>query len=394
LSDVELYVTDLLKNAESRGFAYHNLSHTKEVVDAVRLIGTNSGLSDDDLESVLLAAWFHDIGYLMNYSGHETESIRITREFLTLHGVDEKRLNTILACIEATRIPQSPKNKLEEVICDADMYHLSHDNHLGRSLMLRKERNTFMLKKTGMTRFMKESLQNLLRPYFTEYARQHLAEGTERNAQLTLKMLEERKAEKKREAGDRRNEKGEWKKVNPEKRDFPARGVETMFRVTANKQTNLNSMADNKSHNLITLTTLMISVIATLIISKYRDFPYLLIPAIILLLSSFLTLLFAILATRPRIYNDKITEEDVRGKKVNLLFFGSFFRMTLDDYIRSMRKKMEDYDQVYNMMIMDQYFTGVVLAKKYQLIRIAYLVFILGFLLALIAFGYSMMRYA
>jgi hypothetical protein len=106
-----------------------------------------------------------------------------------------------------------------------------------------------------------------------------------------------------------------------------------------------------------------------------------------------MTLLFAILATRPRIYNNKITEDDIRGKKVNLLFFGSFFRMTLDDYIRSMRKKMEDYDQVYNMMIMDQYFTGVVLAKKYKLIRIAYLVFILGFLLSLIAFGYSMIRY-
>jgi predicted metal-dependent HD superfamily phosphohydrolase len=406
LSDIENHATGILNDSDSLGLLYHNLSHTREIVNAVADIGGHSGLRDEELENVIIAAWFHDLGYTVNYADHETESIRMAREFLDSKGFDESRIDSVAECITATKIPQSPKNKLEEVICDADMYHLALENQFEQSLLLRKEQNAFRVKKTGISRFMKESLQFLLRPYYTEYARRQFAEGREKNISLTLKKIEEhkhRKKDNKKELKSKKEERIEAQQLRKKRdggktastnKDFPTRGVETMFRVTANKQTNLNSMADNKSHNLITLNTLIISIIATLIISKYKDFPYLIIPAVLFLISSFLTLLFAILATRPRIYHEKTTDEDIKNKKVNLLFFGSYFRMSLDDYLKSMRATMQDYDQVYNMMIMDQYFTGVVLAKKYKLIRIAFLIFIIGFLVALITFGYAMFRYS
>src|SRR3982751_6151110 len=96
---------------------------------------------------------------------------------------------------------------------------------------------------------------------------------------------------------------------------------------------------------------------------------------------------FSFLATRPSVSGGRFTEEDIRNKKANLLFFGNFFRMQLDDYQWAMNQLMKDGDYLYNSMIKDVYFLGVVLAKKYRFLRISYTIFMLGLIIAVIAFA-------
>ncbi len=189
LTEVEKYVTGILEDTESKGFTYHNLKHTHEVAEVAALIGKNSHLTPEEIEIVKLAAWFHDVGYTVNYHDHETESIRIAKEFLASCEAGDKVIQAVIHCIEATKMPHSPHNILEEIVCDADMFHLSHKDCLETSLMLRTERNSHQPQKINVYTFMLETLELLKLPYFTAYAQWHWGKGKEINRNLLEEML-------------------------------------------------------------------------------------------------------------------------------------------------------------------------------------------------------------
>ncbi len=106
---------------------YHNIGHVDEVVKAAIKIGKAVDLKNDDLEIVVLAAWFHDIGYHSGHLGHENRSADIAKSFLMEKGLPAEKTNRVIGCIKATRVPQKPSGLLEDVVCDADLYHLGSD---------------------------------------------------------------------------------------------------------------------------------------------------------------------------------------------------------------------------------------------------------------------------
>jgi hypothetical protein len=107
----------------------------------------------------------------------------------------------------------------------------------------------------------------------------------------------------------------------------------------------------------------------------------------VLVLTCLVCVTFSILATRPSISSGKFTEDDIRNKKTNLLFFGNFHKMQLQDYQWGMNQMIRDKEYLYNTMMMDIYYLGVVLARKYRYLRIAYTVFMVGLIVAVIAFA-------
>ena len=111
------------------------------------------------------------------------------------------------------------------------------------------------------------------------------------------------------------------------------------------------------------------------------------IPTIIFLTVCVLTIVFAVLATRPKVSSGKFTKQDIDQKKTNLLFFGNFYKMTLEEYEWGMQEMMKNKDYLYSSLIKDIYFLGVVLGRKYRLLRIAYSIFMFGFVIAVISFG-------
>ena len=133
LQKVEEYVLSILNERTPVENTYHTLDHTKDVVHACIEIGIKENLTPDEMEMIQIAAWFHDIGYIEKTAGHEEISAMYASNFLTEENYPSDRIDIIIACILATKVPQSPKNKLEKIICDADL------NHLGKKIFF--ERN-------------------------------------------------------------------------------------------------------------------------------------------------------------------------------------------------------------------------------------------------------------
>lgn len=120
--------------------AYHNVNHTLDVVQTCENIALEEGITNQHCLLLLkLAALFHDTGFLMKYKGHEEKSCEIARHELAATDLTPEDLDTICSIIMATKIPQSPKNHIEEIICDADLDYLGRDDFDNISNSLRKE---------------------------------------------------------------------------------------------------------------------------------------------------------------------------------------------------------------------------------------------------------------
>ena len=145
-------------------------------------------------------------------------------------------------------------------------------------------------------------------------------------------------------------------------------------------------MADSKANILISVNFIVLSVIIGTLYDKLLTDPNLQIPTVLLSIVCVLAIVFGILATRPTVTSGKFTKEDIANKKTNLLFFGNFHKMGYADYDWGMTEMIGDKNYLYSSMIKDTYFLGIVLAKKYRYLRIAYNIFMYGLILSMIAF--------
>ena len=169
----------------------------------------------------------------------------------------------------------------------------------------------------------------------------------------------------------------------------PERGIETMFRVTLKNHITLSNIADTKANILLSVNAIIVSLVLSNLVSKL-DNPsndYLIWPTIIFVIFTVLSIILSIMATRPNVTSGKFTKEDVANKKVNLLFFGNFHKMSLKDFEWAMGEMMQDRDYLYSSMKKDLYFLGLVLNKKYKILRLTYSVFMIGIIVSVIAFA-------
>lgn len=162
-----------------------------------------------------------------------------------------------------------------------------------------------------------------------------------------------------------------------------------MFRISSGNHQRLSDMADNKANIMITTNSIIISVLLSILLRKLEDNSNLIIPTLMLLTVCVTTMVFSILATRPSVPYGTFTQEDLDNKKVNLLFFGNFYRMNYEDYASGMQEMMNDRDFLYGSLTKDVYSQGVVLGKKYRLLRTGYNVFMFGIVSSVIAFVIS-----
>jgi hypothetical protein len=162
--------------------------------------------------------------------------------------------------------------------------------------------------------------------------------------------------------------------------------IETLLKVTAGNDHRLSDMADNKAQILITVNSIILSAIISLVLGRLRDTSYLVEPSLILLATSLVTLILAILATRPSLPKGRFTATDLTAKKVNLLFFGNFYKMKIKDYAAGMTHVLSDDEFLYQTLIKDEYTQGIVLGRKYRLLRAAYNVFMFGLIIVIIVF--------
>lgn len=366
---------------------YHDTQHTRDVVSASYQIAKAVNLSEDQTETILLGAWLHDTGYFQGKSdNHEEESIRIAKEFLIELGMTPARIEEVIGIIAATKMPQEPKNLLEEVICDADLYHLASAEYFEKSEQLKREMKVTKGIDPDEVEWYEMNIDFFLaHKYFTAYGKEVL----EPKKALNLKKVKGRLKALKSDKKYVKNLEKEVRKLRvkfSEENQRPTRGIETMFRVTSKNHLTLSGMADNKANIMISINSIILSILMTVLTRKFDDFPNLIVPSLILTITSLLTIVFAVLATRPNVSSGKFTSDDILNKRTNLLFFGNFHSMDLGDYEWGMKELMKDKEYLYSSLIRDIYFLGIVLGKKYKLLRISYTVFMYGFVIAIVSF--------
>jgi hypothetical protein len=159
-----------------------------------------------------------------------------------------------------------------------------------------------------------------------------------------------------------------------------------MFRIASSNNQRLSSMADNKAHIMITVNSLIFSVLMALVVKKLDENRFLAIPTIILLGVSMTAIVFAVLSARPKIPRGVFSKEQVMSKSINLLFFGNFYKMKYHEYDWGMKRMMNDKEFLYESLINDLYWHGVILGKKYKLLRMSYSVFMYGIAAAIMSY--------
>jgi predicted metal-dependent HD superfamily phosphohydrolase len=388
LADARHYVTEIFMNKVKPQFVFHNLDHTEAVAEACSQMGDYYQLGDEDRFVLMLSAWFHDTGYSAGKAeGHEEVSVQIATQFLQQHNVSETLQQRITSCIRATHMPQSPITQVEKILCDADLWHLATDDFKAMNQLLKQERENLLGHKISKKEWRKGNIKFLQEhKYFTDYAQQYLQAKKQENL-LALTRKKNDKEEPVQALTSFPYEMDTSKKDEKTLQKSTERGIQTMFRLTSGNHLRLSSMSDNKSHIMISVNSIIISIVISVLFGKLATNREYIVPACVLLAVCLVSMTFSILATRPSVSGGRFTEEDIRNKKTNLLFFGNFYRMELEDYQRAMNQMMNDGDYLYNSMIKDVYFLGIVLAKKYRYLRISYTIFMWGLIIAVVAFA-------
>ena len=399
LTTIEEHITQFFKENVPKKYVYHDITHTQDVVRSCRQIGLAYGLPMDDLENLQIAAWFHDSGYDQGPENHEERSAVYATQFLSKFNYSPEVLDTIVGCIRATKIPQRPLGLLQQIICDADLSHLGEKSYWMRTSRVRQElvitKNilmteeewldfelTFMLGHNYHTDVAKEMYQKRKMKHIGQLRKLQMRLNPEMTNDVDdLFLFEKEDEQKEKWKSLAKQSKQEMKHIST------GRGVETMYRTTYNTHNNLSALADHKANLMLSINTIMISIVFSMLVPQLTGAPQLILPTVVLLTVCMTSIIFATLSTRPKVTTGEVTLDDIRNKRSNLLFFGNFYNMKLEDFQWGMMEMIKDSDFQYSSMTRDLYYLGKVLAQKYRYLTFCYNIFMFGMILSVILFA-------
>lgn len=385
IENTETFVFNLFKNELDQTFIYHNQTHTDRVLRSIREIIENAEVNQKDAEILELAALLHDTGYIKTREGHEEESVKIATVFLEEQGADNATIKAVNTCIMATKFKDSPETELGKIIRDADASHFGKKYFAEASEFLRKELEVQGIASYTPAEWRNENIKVLTKKheFYTDYALKNWQPRKEKNLSKLLKTKKKRKSKLNTEELKAKY-KAQYKNESPE------RGIQTFYRVALRNHIKLSDIADTKANILLSVNAIIISLVLANLISKLDTNPYLIYPTAIFTLSCVISMILSIIATRPNITSGEFTKEDVANKDVNLTFFGNFHKMSLDEYDWAVKELLKDKDYVYSSLTKDLYFLGIVLERKYRILRVTYTVFMIGIIISVFSFGYAL----
>lgn len=383
----EDHVKEYLASNLDKKFAFHDLSHTMDVVSAVEMMAATTGIKKHEKNILLVAAWFHDVGYTERMEDHEDIGASHAENFLQNFLVNQDDIDKVKSCIIATHYPQHPLTEAEKILCDADMIHLANKKYFKRAAVLRKEWEETRAKVYTDTQWLELNIKFLSdHVYHTQFCRDNFEERKKRNLQKLLALKEEQLQEvpvpgEIVPADPKKNKKN--------KEDDFVRGVDTLFKIASGNHMRLSGMADNKAHILLSINSIIISIVLSVLAKKLTEASYMIAPTIVLLCVCLASMVFAVLTTRPKISKHKVRIDQVTNQEVNLLFFGNFHHMNPETYEWGIGELMRDKNYLYKTLTKDVYYLGKVLAVKYRYLNIGYTVFMCGLITSVITFGIS-----
>lgn len=361
------------KNVSSK-YTYHNFDHTINVVNASKQLANEANLSDEESEVLILAALFHDVGFGSDPNNHEQKSKEIAIEFLQANDYDTDKTEMVANCIMATRKEWKGQNKLCRLMKDADLSGLASPNYTNITENLRIELNKANGMDIDKVQWLNENISFIQNhSYFTEEGRKLFNEGKQNNLQ-TLHGLEQEKKKKKK------------KKKNKLLTIGSSKSAQTQFKTALRNHIDLSAIADNKANIMLSVNAIVITVGVPILVNLSYENSDLIIPTAILAIGSLLSMIFATLSTRPAKMPGHTSLGHIAEKKSNLFFFGNFYKMSFDEYVKGMEKVVGNNEILDNSITRDLFFLGKSLGHKFEYLRWCYNIFMYGIAIAMLSF--------
>jgi hypothetical protein len=386
LRDTALYVKDYYTSHFTEQFYFHHYNRTMNIVRNCDALAVNMDMGKQESKLAHLAAWFLELGYSKDYHHYQKRSVELAKDYFKTKGLDDVQLEKIEECILSTRIPQQPVSAISQLVCDASMYHLAEKDAAQHADALRAEFEAVAKMQFSDEEWLNENIKMISNHfYFTTGGR----ELFQKRKDKTLAAFQA-----KRELLHALQKESSETVVTPVLSDKKAvfeeeikleRGVESFFRITERRHMDLSTKAHDKASLLISVNSIVMSIVLSVLITKLEENRYLLFPTLLLVITGAVTIVFAIISTKPRIIGggSKNRSED---DELNLLFFGDFAKLSLTEYKKAMKETYKNRTELYDSLSRDIYYQGIVLKWKFKYINIAYNIFMYGFIITIITF--------
>lgn len=382
LDQASEHVQHFLIEKQPSHLVFHTYDHTEAVVKKTKEIAEEANLNGEAREDLLLAAWFHDTGFVEDPQNHEKKSAAIAGKFLDEKQWPKARTERIKEWIQSTTEGVEPKAKEAKILHDADWSFLGRKRFFRRAELLRLEEERLYDKKYTHREWQQKMLDlQLSTDFYTPEANDLF--GTRKNKNIVKQRKKLVKA----------NKKTVRKKTG---KNF-GRGIDTLYRITLRNHVNLSNIADGKANMIISINTLVLSILITagtagMSFEKFSiaDNLDVIAPVVVLMLTALLAIIFAVFSAMPKVGGTDVNMEKVRQKKVSLLFFGNFLKVEREEFVNYLSSLKTDQNDLYDDLSRDLYNLGQVLKKKYRLLNYSYWAFVGGLVVSFLTFlGFS-----
>lgn len=382
----EKYIKNLLAEQMNKNFLFHTQGYAKKTIGKAEKILEESEVSKNDRNAILIATCLIHAGYAVDYNNHVEESVQLASNYLQNNNVDKDKIDKVLDLIRSAWNNKEPKSVSEKIVKDVRTWFYASEDFEEMLQLLRLELENFDKSVPDMDTWRLDYVEELRvnHRFYTEYAKENWQEEKEDNILSLISRLQ--KAEK--------TERKEVLKAKL-KDESPQRAIQSLYRIELRNHIKLSDIADTKANILLSVNAIIISLLLANLLPKL-DTPsnsYLIYPTVIFVLFSIASMIMSVLATRPKVDNAEVVENEINRKDTNYLFFGNFHTMNVKDFKSKIRDIIKSQDTIYDSLSMDLFYLGKVLQEKYRLLRWTYTIFIIGIILSVVAFGFALKYY-
>ncbi len=382
VSLAQQYVLTIFNQKNDARLVFRTYRQAMEIVKTVNSLAQANGSTEAEWETAALAGWFCNAGYLFDYQNPEPKSVELAEKFFAAHHFELERKADIISTLRGFFHDLSLRTTEGQLLSDAVNAMHFGSSFFENSPLMRLEQELLLNRhftKEDWEAFQMQQLLNVR--FFTSQAKlthepivaNHILALKERLDKRKDKIAMDGKATEKKFQGLKR-------RLSP--------GAQTFFRTNYRTHINLSAIADNKAHIMISVNAILISVMISVI--TYRNMtetnPAILMPVVIFLVTGLSSLIFAVLAARPKVTSLINDATPIDVAKRNLMFFGNFVSLKVERYEELLDEMFQDSDLLYGNMARDLYYLGKVLDRKYRFLSISYNIFMVGFVATVLLF--------
>lgn len=377
LQAAEIYVRELLEAKIPKEMAKVKQKNTLKMRSSARELAEKTGLSAEESQILDLAVIFTNAGYAESLHNPYFHSSKAAKNWMKGEDFGEETITRVSQCLN-TNLPEAePQNMTEKVYQDVRTGLYADKKYVSKTLPKVQEEEQIQsgnpIETAEWLRQHRKDLKDI--SWNTDEAKEMYKKGLKRNIKKIKKL----------------RKKNEGNIAKFEAPIDKSKSAQMILKTALRNHIDLTNIADGKSNIMLSINAIIITIALPLLTRYISDNGYLIIPVGILMITCVLSIVFAAMATRPaKMQGETDVDRVMEKSSSNLFFFGNFFNVALTDYQRGMKKVLRDTDVLERSIINDLYYLGKALGTKFNLLRICYLVFMVGIALSVISYAITM----